>query len=348
MRKRLLLILVSVLVALTAVVPASAYWKSDGFRYTFENGEVTILGYDGKETDVTIPASFDGSPVTAIASYAFYENSTLTGVTIPEGVTKIGAYAFEYCDSLESVTLPQSLKMVESSAFAGCTALRGVYITDVAAWCAVFFGGTQTNPTSFAHGLYLNGTLVRRLVIPEGVTSVGGCAFENCSSIESVSLPKSLKEIGTCAFMGCTSLSSVNIPDGVTTVGDGAFYRCSSLYSVTVPKSVTRILIGAFDSCELLKLRYAGSAEDWNKISFDEYDETTKDLPAEFNYVPPAIEKGDANGDGKINAKDVTAIMKYLVGFSDGLDESAADFNGDGKINAKDVTALMKAIVTQA
>ena len=50
---------------------------------------------------------------------------------------------------------------------------------------------------------------------------------------------------------------------------------------------------------------------------------------------------GDVNGDGKINAKDVTAIMKYLaVGAM--VDHVLADINGDGKVNAKDVTALMK------
>ena len=48
-------------------------------------------------------------------------------------------------------------------------------------------------------------------------------------------------------------------------------------------------------------------------------------------------------------AKDVTAIMKYLVGKApEGFDETAADFDGNGKINAKDVTGLMKQLVANA
>ena len=55
---------------------------------------------------------------------------------------------------------------------------------------------------------------------------------------------------------------------------------------------------------------------------------------------------GDVNGDGALNAKDVTSVMKFLVGKTPAKwNESAADFNGDGKVNAKDVTSMMKAIV---
>ena len=60
----------------------------------------------------------------------------------------------------------------------------------------------------------------------------------------------------------------------------------------------------------------------------------------------PRVTPGDVDGNGKLNAKDVTGIMKYLVGkASAGFDEAAADFDGNGKINAKDVTGLMKYLV---
>lgn len=60
----------------------------------------------------------------------------------------------------------------------------------------------------------------------------------------------------------------------------------------------------------------------------------------------PAFTVGDANGDGKLNAKDVTAIMKYLVGAAPkNFVEAAADYDGNGSINAKDVTKLMKYLV---
>ena len=60
----------------------------------------------------------------------------------------------------------------------------------------------------------------------------------------------------------------------------------------------------------------------------------------------PAYTPGDANGDGKVNSKDVVAIMKAIVGVTvKGYNELAADMDGNGKVNSKDVVALMKAIV---
>ena len=56
---------------------------------------------------------------------------------------------------------------------------------------------------------------------------------------------------------------------------------------------------------------------------------------------------GDLNGDGKLNARDVIALMKMIVGFDDtGVDRGGADINGDGKLNARDVIALMKRIIS--
>ena len=63
-------------------------------------------------------------------------------------------------------------------------------------------------------------------------------------------------------------------------------------------------------------------------------------------YTVKAFAPGDVNGDGKVNAKDVTAIMKALTGVKQkSYDSFVADFNADGKVNAKDVTALMKFLV---
>lgn len=55
---------------------------------------------------------------------------------------------------------------------------------------------------------------------------------------------------------------------------------------------------------------------------------------------------GDVNHDGKVNSKDVTAIMKHLTGYGiANFDEALADFDGSGTVNAKDVIKVMKAIV---
>ena len=93
---------------------------------------------------------------------------------------------------------------------------------------------------------------VKSAVIAEGVTSIGGKAFLDCTSLTSVTIPDSVTSIGKQAFMYCTSLTGVTIPDSVTSIGSSAFSYCKSLTSVTIPNSVTSIGGAAFNGCSSL------------------------------------------------------------------------------------------------
>ena len=90
-----------------------------------------------------------------------------------------------------------------------------------------------------------------------------------------------------------------------------------------------------------------GSLEDEKfEITMPDVDIVLTAEHEDYEEPPVTVVPGNANGDEKLNAKDVTAIMKYLVGIVvKGFDEKAADFDGNGKINAKDVTGLMKKLV---
>lgn len=73
------------------------------------------------------------------------------------------------------------------------------------------------------------GSNLKQITIPTGVTVIGGCAFQDCKSLEVVVLPEGLNEIRVGAFFNCTSLKSINIPESVSNFGSTVFYGCQSL-----------------------------------------------------------------------------------------------------------------------
>ena len=75
---------------------------------------------------------------------------------------------------------------ISYSAFGGYSSLTSVYITDLEAWCNIKFSSSSANPLYYADNLYLNGSLVKDLVIPDSVTSIGYEAFRGCSSLTTV------------------------------------------------------------------------------------------------------------------------------------------------------------------
>ena len=93
---------------------------------------------------------------------------------------------------------------------------------------------------------------IETVIIEDGVTSIGDCAFHYCEGLTSVAIPASVTSIGNGVFYGCHGLTSVTIPASVTSIGYDAFRFCSSLTSVTIPASVTSIGVGVFADCSNL------------------------------------------------------------------------------------------------
>ena len=148
---------------------------------------------------------------------------------------------------------------------------------------------------------------IKKVVIENGVTSVGKYAFYNCENLTSVSLPESvttingggvtggaagtnglsfgafrdckklteinfpskLQSIGIAAFRGCTSLKKVVLPDSVTSLGAGAFVGCEGLTEVTIGAGLTELSIECFYNCtKLAKVDWGPSLKKVSEWSF--------------------------------------------------------------------------------
>lgn len=174
------------------------------------------------------------SGVTSIGIAAFYGCSSLTSVSIPEGITSIAGNSFNNCSLLTSITIPSSVASIGGYAFGGCSSLASVNITDLTAWCNIDFVNLYSNPLTFANRLYLNGTEVTTLAIPDGITAIKNYAFSRAKKVTSVSIPNSVTSIGISAFERCDLLSSITVPNSVTSIGNSVFTNCSKLASVKI------------------------------------------------------------------------------------------------------------------
>ena len=230
-----------------------------------------------------------------IGEGAFYGCSTLTGIKLPNDLISIGSKAFNGCGGLTDIAIPSSVTSIGTSAFYACNALARVDITDIAKWCEITFGGLEANPLYKAGKLYLNGVLVKDLVIPEGVerigdyafcfyhqltsvtipdgvVTIGKGAFWYCTRLASVTIGKGTTSIGNAAFRYCPGLTVVTIPEGVQSVGVNAFAMCENLTDVTIPESVTYIGKNAFSDCSNLENVYITDIEAWCLITFENTD----------------------------------------------------------------------------
>ncbi len=184
--------------------------------------------------------------VTSIGKNAFALCSNLTtNINIPDGVTSIGYNAFFNCNGVTSITLPDSLTWISDEAFVNCSSLKSINIPASVTGIGyeVFCGcGSLTSiDVAFGNTMYtsVDGVLFdkditflkqypigrneTKYAIPDGVTSIGDHAFEDCTSLTSIVLPESVTSIGYEAFNGCGSLTSITLPDGVTDIGKWAF-----------------------------------------------------------------------------------------------------------------------------
>ena len=78
-----------------------------------------------------------------------------------------------------------------------------------------------------------------KVVIEEGITTIGASAFMYCGNLTEVVIPGTVTSIGSTAFLGCTSLTKFDIPEGVISVGGEAFGECNALERINIPSSLT-------------------------------------------------------------------------------------------------------------
>ena len=239
MKKRALSLLLA-LVLVISLLPLTAHAAEldNGLKYKVYEDHVEITDCSTDAISITIPATIEGLPVTAIKNSAFAWCSKLITLNIPESVTSIGEHAFQGCESLLSITIPEGVTVINDGTFYMCRRITSIDLPD--------------SLTSIGNSAFLECKNLTAIDLPEGIISIGDSAFQSCSGLLSIDIPDGVTVIGNLTFYMCRSLAAIELPDSLTTIGDNVFYYCDSLTSVTIPDGTVSIGKTAFSTCKAL------------------------------------------------------------------------------------------------
>ena len=309
-----LLMAICLLAGLLPVTAMAAEDPGAVFDYHFVTEDtIEIMGYNGTETDLVIPSQINGYTVVGIGdldllgddtdtvesvvvpdtvkyieTFAYYPNtayyvSSLTKVTLPEGLETIGDNAFASAPGLSEINLPSTLKSIGERAFMNCnidnfTIPAGVEYIGANAFNETYMAVRKANEVRARGGdpfIVIGGELVKyagddtvvtvpngvrgiatdafspyggdvtSITLPDSVEYIADGAFGTQSELTTVNFGSGLKEIGDAAFSGCDSLNNVVLPEGLKKIGDNAFAGCSSLDSISFPGTLETLYPGS-------------------------------------------------------------------------------------------------------
>lgn len=113
--------------------------------------------------------------------------------------------------------------------------------------------GAMADYAAYSDSPFAMNYSIKKIVIENGITSIGNNSFYSCSNVAEVSIPSSVKKIGEFAFCYCSGLKKVVIPNSVTEMDMYAFYACTSLADITLSSNLMSISFYAFGYCTALK-----------------------------------------------------------------------------------------------
>ncbi len=286
-----------------------------GYNYFLQDDGSVIISSADVSGDVVIPSELGGKTVTSIGEGAFYKNTAITSVVIPDTVESIGIYAFADCSELKSVTVGSKVWRISPFAFDNTPWLASQtdeFVT-VGDGVLIAYNGTSRTPVlpdSVRHlgGAFTGTSDVRSITFGKGVLTISDMALSFCAELAEVNLGLSLVYVGDQAFSGSEKLQTLIFPDTLRYIGSQACLNCYGLkyvylgksltalgantfeYSqalrvVFIPKSLTDLRTSHFTDCMSLSLiLYEGTEEEFDAVAKNDNIASFRSLTKVFNY----------------------------------------------------------------
>jgi hypothetical protein len=274
---------------------------TEGIKYELsKDGEyATAVGYEGTDTELHFLKEYEGVPVTKIGFEAFKGNTTITSVTIHNGIKEIDAHAFRDCTALTSlsfqknstleiigyysfsncaiqtVKIPESVQKIDGLAFNGCLELNDITVPShtVLGDQAFMYTGYANNEANWEDGVLYLGTHFLKakleykgdIIIKEGTTTIAGFAFGYCRGIDEIVIPDSVVAIGDLAFYEASLDETLILPKNLKYIGNWAFYSFAVSY-IYIPNNIEFIGGAAFNDIAIFGVYFGGTEADWNEM----------------------------------------------------------------------------------
>ena len=259
-----------------------------------------LIAYYGEDKEVVIPATY------SLSSYEVTKSKTFTNIS--------DIYNFMQRTGIKNISITDNSGYYEYPW--GEEFYYETYLVTYK-YRPLIEGDTYTT-TSIGQNVFANNRTIKRVTIPDTVTSIGSYAFQNstiqeivipdsvqtleygvfaeCNSLISIKFSNNIRYIQSNTCQNCYNLQSVILPENLERLGTNSFAWCHSLYSVALPEGLQRIESQAFYNCVQLQsisipstVSYIGSlafGEDYNLSQVVVKAETPPTISSNiFNYM---------------------------------------------------------------
>lgn len=190
-------------------------------------------------------------PVTRIEARAFFHNSEITRLTLPENLEHLGAWAFSSCPALsDTLVLPKNLKEIGNDAFCGtnisCLIIKSEKLEPI--------------DSTLENNFFFNCANLQTIVCEQSVKNLTFSLLRASHDIKEVLFPESLNEIPEAFFAHAKISGKILFPKDLKTVGWSAFFD-AKIDSVILPKSVKEIRSYAFNYSTVRKIDIGSEIE---------------------------------------------------------------------------------------
>ena len=219
--------------------------------------------------------------VKTLGDKAFLE-STIKEITIPGTLKTIPLEAFYHCTELTDVTLEEGVTTLMKDVFNGCTKLENVSLPntlETIGWGAFYGSG------------------IKKIEIPNSVTSIEQHSFGGCAQLQEITIPSSVTTMEPEVFLNSTKLTTVVIDAQISTLPSGTFSGCTGLTNITLPATLTQINKDDFKDCTKL-----------TNVTLNSLPEGLENLP---NGVTITLELSDDKGLNDIQNVTKTVAISY-------------------------------------